>query len=57
MKSDADFKIEVVNVEELENGGAVYTLDLDKTAIHLLVQAGFIALLTEALEKENNGDS
>jgi hypothetical protein len=57
MKSDADFKIEVVDVKDCEDGGAIFTLELDQRAIHLLVQAGFIALLTEALEKENNGDS
>ena len=57
MKSDANFKIEVVDVKDCEDGSAIYTLDLDKKALHLLAQAGFIALLTEALEKENNADS
>jgi len=55
MKSDIDFKVDVVDVKECKDGGAIYTLDLDETAIQLLVQAGFTALLTEALE--NNGDS
>ncbi len=57
MKSDADFKIEVVDIKDCEDGGAIVTLELDQRAIHLLAQAGFIAVLTEALEKENNGDS
>lgn len=57
MKYDNDFKIVVVGVEDCEDGSAIYTLDLDKKALHLLAQAGFIALLTEALEKENNADS
>ena len=55
MKSDINFKITVVDVKECEDGGAIYTLDLDETAIQLLVQAGFTALLTEALEE--HGDS
>ena len=50
MKSNTDFNIDVVSIQECEDGGATCTLSLDKKALHLLAQAGFIAILTKALE-------
>lgn len=50
MKSDNNFNIDVVSIQECEDGGAICTLDLDKEALQLLVQAGFITILTEALK-------
>ena len=43
--------IEVINVVDLDDGGAVMTVDLDREALLALAKSGLIKILIEAAEQ------
>jgi hypothetical protein len=48
---DDTFAIEVVEVQENEDGSAVLTIEMDNRARELLIEAGFVALLKKHLDE------
>jgi len=48
---DDTFAIEVVKVQENEDGSAVLTIEMDNRARELLIEAGFVALLKKHLDE------
>ena len=48
---DDTFAIEVVEVQENEDGSAVITVEMDNRARELLIEAGFVALLKKHLDE------
>ena len=49
-KMSDEFEIEIVEVEEKEDGSALLTMTMDNRARELLIEAGFIALLRKHLD-------
>ena len=49
-KMSDEFEIEIVEVEEKEDGSALLTMTMDNRARELLIEAGFIALLKKHLD-------
>ena len=47
-----DFKIEVVNILEMEDGGAMVTFDMDQDAIKYFACIGLKHVLISALEED-----
>ena len=45
-----EFEIEIVEVQENEDGSALLTMTMDNRARELLIEAGFIALLRKHLD-------
>lgn len=43
--------IEVINIVDLDDGGAVMTVDLDREALLALAKSGLIKILVEAAEQ------
>ena len=48
---DDTFAIEIVEVQENEDGSAVLTIEVDNRARELLIEAGFVALLKNHLDE------
>lgn len=48
---DDTFAIEIVEVQENEDGSAVLTIEMDNRARELLLEAGFVALLKKHLDE------
>jgi hypothetical protein len=48
---DDTFAIEIVEVQENEDGSAVLTIEMDNRARELLIEAGFVALLKKHLDE------
>ena len=46
--------IEVVKIEENEDGSANVELDLDKAAVQLLMQEGFESILRTHIQEQEN---
>lgn len=49
-KMSDEFEIEIVEVQENEDGSALLTMTMDNRARELLIEAGFIALLRKHLD-------
>ena len=48
---DDTFAIEIVEVQENEDGSAVLTIEMDNRARELLIEAGLVALLKKHLDE------
>lgn len=46
--------ITVKVIKELEDGGAICTLDMDKEAVQYLIGEGFLAVLRRALDSSDS---
>ena len=53
---DDAFAIEIVEVQENEDGSAVLTIEVDNRARELLIEAGFVALLKKHIDSGGRND-
>jgi len=52
---DHSFKIEILNIDEKEDGSAVVEIDVDKNAQQFLIEFAFVELLKQSLERGDFG--
>lgn len=53
---DDAFAIEIVEVQENEDGSAVLTIEVDNRARELLIEVGFVALLKKYIDFGGRND-